>query len=533
MDVSVLEIIRSKGLLLEKDIFDLLEKFESPEVAKDFLVQLERVSGQKMITKNVLSSNAGYVKSFVGNLRDEEKGVVEKVFVNLGISLEVRREVENVGEPPVGEGGTRQDYKVFYADTVSDKKIEVKDFTKHFRARFGQLQRILMSRPELQHNLTSIGRLGSDRANVSLIGIVTEKRVTKNKNLIITFEDLTGRVNGLAKFSAEEGDKRADVFSIAEELQLDDVVGIKGSGNKDMVFVHDLFYPDSMLFEKTKFDEDVRVGFISDFHCGSDRHLTKSVERFLEWINSEDEGAKKIKYLFFVGDMVDGVGIFPGQEASLNLKSMGEQYAKVASYLRKVPKRITMFLCPGQHDASRVAEPQPPVSKRYARELYEIDNLILVNNPTVVKLLEGEKEFRVLMYHGGSIHHFINEVKELRFMKAHRCPAKALKEMLKRRHLAPSHGVNRSLVYVPGGEKDPLVIEQVPDVLACGEVHRQDIETYNGVLMITGSCWQYQTPFEEKIGNDPDYAKVPVLNLKTRELKIYDFADEEEIKQYE
>jgi DNA polymerase II small subunit/DNA polymerase delta subunit B len=66
----------------------------------------------------------------------------------------------------------------------------------------------------------------------------------------------------------------------------------------------------------------------------------------------------------------------------------------------------------------------------------------------------------------------------------------------------------------------------VPDVITTGEMHRADVATYNGILIITNSCWQAQTPYEEKIGTFPDPCKVPVLNLKTRELKIYDFRDE-------
>lgn len=145
----------------------------------------------------------------------------------------------------------------------------------------------------------------------------------------------------------------------------------------------------------------------------------------------------------------------------------------------------------------------------------------------MIKLLEKDKEFKVLMYHGASIHTFINEIKELREIKAHRCPARAVKHMLKRRHLAPTHS---EVAYIPNAHKDPLVISEVPDVLCTGEVHRLDIENYNGTLIITGSCWQAQTPFEEKIGNIPDPAKVPILNLKTRELKILDFGDEDEVK---
>jgi DNA polymerase II small subunit len=205
----------------------------------------------------------------------------------------------------------------------------------------------------------------------------------------------------------------------------------------------------------------------------------------------------------------------------LELKGLKEQYDLLSSYLKKIPKRVTMFMCPGQHDSVRVAEPQPIIDNHYGESLYGIDNLILVTNPTLVKLKEKGKEFKVLMYHGASIHSFINEIEELRLMKAHQCPAKAVTHMLKRRHLAPTHS---SVVYVPNGKFDPLLISEVPDVLCTGEVHRVDIENYNGVLVITGSCWQSQTDFEEKIGNIPDPCKVHILNLKTRELKVLDFS---------
>ena len=525
MEEEILKIIRERGLLLEKSVLDLLESFRDAKTAGDFLVNIERISGQKMITLGLLGRNIEFVNSVVKQLLGEEKILVENTFIKLGLSLEVRKErevIDAVKEEEVKkclEKAERMDYRVFYADTKPDKKLEVKDFTEHFRARYVTLQRILMGRGELQQNLVSINKISSERQSLSIIGIVTEKRITHNGNLIVKFEDLGGEISGIIKRDNEEG------FKKGEELQLDDIVGVRASGNRDMIFVHDLFFPDSFLMEKTKFDEDICVAFLSDMHCGSDRHLGRSFERFLEWINSDDEIAKKIKYLFFVGDNVDGVGIFPGQEEVLSLKSMREQYDLLGSYLKKIPERITMFMCPGQHDASRVAEPQPIINKKYAAALYERDNLVLVTNPCMVKLIEGQKEFKILMYHGASIHSFISEIPELRELKAHRCPAKAVRHMLKRRHLAPVHG---EVVYIPNAEKDPLVINEVPDILCTGEVHRLDIESYNGVLIITGSCWQSQTPFEEKVGNIPDPCKVPVLNLKTKELKIFDFTMGEE-----
>lgn len=520
MNLQIIQEIRKKGLLLEREVFELLKFVNNESLASEILESLER-TGKKMITKSLLSEQFGIISKIINESPDKKEEVsAEKIFIKLGISIEISKK-KSVGEivdtkTILKEGQEGKDFKIFYADTKPDKKLEVKDFSGHFKSRYQQIQKFLMQRPELT-NLVSIGKISGDRQSLSLIGIVTEKRITKNKNLIVRIEDLTGEINVL--FKTENQKLTYDL----SEIQLDDVIGVKGSGNRDMVFAYDLFYPDCFLLEKTRFNEDFSVAFISDIHAGSLKHLGSEFEKFLRWINSDSTDAQKIKYLFIVGDNVDGVGIFPQQENLLRLKSMREQYDLLASYLNQIPKRITMFMCPGQHDASRVAEPQPIISRKYAETLYNIENLILVTNPTMIKLLEGEKEFKVLMYHGASIHTFISEIPELRLSKAHKSPAKAVRHMLKRRHLSPIHG---DAVYIPNVEKDPLVIEEAPDVLCTGEVHRLDIETYNGTLIITGSCWQSQTPFEEKVGNIPDPCKVPVLNLKTRELKIFDFSED-------
>lgn len=526
MENEILNLARKKGLLLEKEIFEILRELNDIHTAEDLLENLERISGKKLITKEILATNSEYIQSFISHLRDEEKNTIERTCIKLGISLEVKREKisadsqEITAEISKYKKTSSLNYRIKYSNTSNGKKLEVKDFVEHFKSRFSQLQRILMLHSEVQKNLVSINKISSERSSLSIIGIVTDKKITKNKNIMLTIEDNTGQIKALVKFD------RKEVYQEADELQLDDVIALKVSGNRDMLFVYDIIFPDSMLLEKTKFESDQNIAFLSDIHCGSDRHLKKSFLKFLSWLNSDDPVARKINYIFFIGDNVDGVGIFPGQENVLELKTMKEQYALLASYLRAIPKHITMFMCPGQHDACRVAEPQPLISKKYAPELYEIENLILVTNPSIIELLEEDKIFRVLMYHGASIHSFINEIKSLRLMKAHRCPAKAIVHMLKRRHLAPTHS---EVVYIPNAQYDPLVISEVPDILCTGEVHRLDIQNYNGTLIITGSCWQSQTPFEEKVGNIPDPAKVPVLNLKTRELKVFDFTDEEEI----
>ena len=152
-------------------------------------------------------------------------------------------------------------------------------------------------------------------------------------------------------------------------------------------------------------------------------------------------------------------------------------------------------------------------------------NVILVSNPACVEILNnGKRGVRILMYHGASFHGFISSIDELRVSKAVNYPTRIIRHVLKRRHLAPSHSL---VTYIPDSEEDSLVIKEVPDIITTGDLHRPEIDTYNNILMISCSCWQSITPFEEKVGNHPLPCKVPVLNLKTREAKILDFSENE------
>lgn len=519
MNRDIVGLIRERGVLLQRELFDFLADLPDVELARRFLELLERASGQKMITSSSLMGREEQVTRALDALPDNLKLVAQTLLISIGLRFSMAAAASvlaPVVRPIVIPEQKGLPYSIFYANTSTDKKIEVGDFVSHFRSRYQELQRILMQRPDVQ-NLVSISKISRDRTRFTLVGIVSEKRITPNKNLILTVEDLTGKQTLLVKHDSE-------CMPTAAELQLDDIVAFVVSGNREIAFVHSIIFPDAFK-EKVWFEQDMCVAFVSDVHVGSKKHLGAEFERFLEWINSSDPLAQKIQYIFFVGDNVDGVGVFPGQERLLDITQLGAQYEKLASYLQRIPSRITMFMCPGQHDSVRVAEPQPVIETYYGAPLHAIPNLTLVSNPSLIKLFEGDKTFKVLMYHGASIHSFINEIQELRLMKAHRCPAKAVRHMLKRRHLAPSHG---EVAYIPNAQHDPLVISEVPDVLCTGEVHRLDIETYNGTLIITGSCWQAQTEFEEKVGNVPDPCKVPVFNLKTRELKILDFTSSQE-----
>ncbi|MEK6915210.1 MAG: metallophosphoesterase [Nanoarchaeota archaeon] len=517
---GLLQAIKEKGILLEKEIFEALSKIDDSLTVRKLLDNFEIISGQKMITRSSLVKNWVISKDINQELVQGMQPKFLNIFVQLGIQINVDSSFVNEPKRLSLEKMEKPEYTIHYTNTTSDKKIEVADFVGHFRARYKEIQNMILRRSDLD-NLISINKISGTRQQFAIIGMVTEKRLTKNRNLMVVFEDLTGRTNVVFKLGSNS-------FKSADELQLDEVVAIRCSGNNELIMGNEIFFPDSFVLQKTKFDEDCGLAFISDIHVGSKKFLRPEFENFIQWLGSDDELAKKIRYLFVVGDSVDGVGVFPGQERLLEIKTLKGQYDSFAECLKKVPERITVFMCPGQHDASRVLEPQPVLDRTYAESLYGIQNIILVPNPCLVKLHEKGKEFRIQMYHGASIHAFINNIEELRLIKAHRSPAKAVKHMLKRRHLAPSHGISSSVVYVPNPEKDPLVISEVPDIVCTGEVHRLDIERYNGTLIMTGSCWQARTEFEEKVGNIPDPCKVPVFNVKTHELRILDFSISEE-----
>ncbi len=537
MNEKILKLFIEKGFLLDREMLDFLSELSDESIAGEIIDKIAIVSQQKLITKNLVNQNIDKIKPILYELDSEKKKLVEKFFVNVSISVEVKRETQIQEDDVVVSfedskpDGHQNSVKVLSSPVIAAQKLVVKDFVKHFRNRFNSLKNILQLRPELE-GLTSIDKISGNNNNFSIIGIVNSKSITKNKNMLLEVEDLTGKIRVLINQNKDE------IFEKASEILEDDIIGFKCAGTRDFLFVNDFFYPDSFLGEKNRTDEEVYALFVSDFHIGSGNFLEKNFNKFINWLNGEGcnqkqkDVLKKIRYMFVVGDSIDGVGIYPGQEKDLVIKDIKEQYVKLAEFYKRIPNYISIIQCAGQHDAVRVAEPQPPIGEDFGEPLHTINNLYLVSNPSLVEIAgkEDKKGVKVLMYHGASMHHVINEVGELRLSNAHSTPAKVVQHLLLRRHLAPCHGAT---VYIPNKDEDPMVINEVPDVITTGDLHRTDIEKYNGTLIISNSCWQSITAFEEKVGNQPDPCKVPILNLQTGAIKILDFSDVEEIEESE
>lgn len=516
---EILKFFAKKGFLLDNDLLKFFDRLQDNRLAEDILNKVSFLSKTRVITKSMVDLNFREIEPLFLYATKERKDALNNYFNKPPEILKNKEDLIQESPKKIEEPNVPR-FRILSSNIIKDKKIEVRDFVRHFKNRYNFLKDILKTRKELD-NLVSIDKLRNDR-NVSIIGAVYNKRVTKNKNILLELEDPTGRVTALIN------QNKPEIFEKAKEVILDDIIGLKCSGTNEILFVNDLFFADSVIESKAKIEKEEYAVFISDMHIGSANFLEDNFNKFIDWLNgigvSEDQKDKisKIRYMIIVGDTVDGVGIYPGQDKDLKIKDMKEQYVKLASFLRRVPKNITMIMCPGQHDAVRVPEPQPPVDKDFAEPLLAIENLYLVSNPSTIEIGSSIKGngIKILMYHGASLHGWMNDIEELRMINAHHCPAKAVKYLLKHRHLSPTHS---STTYVPDETGDSMVIREVPDIITTGEVHRTDIDMYNNILIICNSCWQSMTAFEEKVGNKPDPCKVPMLNLKTRGIKILDF----------
>ena len=340
---------------------------------------------------------------------------------------------------------------------------------------------------------------------------------------MLLLEDPTGRRRILINKN------KPSLFNEAKDVVLDEVIGVTGVNVDTMIFANNIIWPDVPTNrELKKADSEKYALFLSDLHVGSSKFLPDDFEKFLKWINGEIGNeqqrhiAKNIEYIFIAGDLVDGCGIYPEQDKELITRDIYQQYKECADLLRQIPQHIPLIICPGNHDALRISEPQPPLSRDFAKPLYELNNAIMVSNPALVNInsTDNFSGFDVMMYHGYSFDYYVAHVDSLRNQGGYDRADLIMKFLLKRRHLAPSH---MSTLYIPDAKKDPLVIERVPDFFLSGHIHKSVTANYKNTTLICGSCWQSKTLFQEKVGHNPEPSRVPIVNLQTRDVKILKF----------
>ncbi|WP_458402695.1 DNA-directed DNA polymerase II small subunit [Methanobrevibacter sp.] len=377
---------------------------------------------------------------------------------------------------------------------------ELENLIAYFKSRYEKLANILSKRPELR-SYTKIADIDDSQDSLSLIVMVREIRTSKNGHKIVELEDDTGTISVLFSQNNEE------LFAEAEKLVRDEVIGViaNKSDDRHFAFGQQIIFPGVLRVPEKQMD--FGIVFLSDVHIGSLTFLEDAFLRFIDWINCEfgteeqRRVAEDIKYLIIGGDIVDGIGVYPNQDQELAIKDITQQYNEAAKFLGNIRSDIKIIIAPGNHDASRVAEPQPAVPEEYAKALYELDNVEFISNPGVVSL-DG---INVLIYHGRSFDDLVMAVKEFTYEKSDLL----MEELLKKRHLAPIYGERTPLA---SELEDYLVIDEVPDILHTGHIHVNSYRRFNGIHLINSGTFQTQTSFQKIHNIEPTPAEVPVIH---------------------
>ncbi|MCF7866495.1 metallophosphoesterase [Candidatus Woesearchaeota archaeon] len=410
------------------------------------------------------------------------------------------------------------------------KKRSFQDFVGVMNNRYNITASILRNRQEMM-GVTSISRMMEKDAEnqTAIIGMVLEKNLTKNENYILKLEDKTG----ICVVIVKKDEKNKELYNIADDISLDEVIGVIGKKFNDAIFAQKIVFPDiPPTKELKKQAKEEYVAILGDIHFGSNVFMKEEFDKFILWINGESgsleqrELAKKVKYIIHTGDIIEGVGVYPSQEDDLDIIDIKKQYEYAAKYFKKIPKDKKIIMISGNHDAGRLAEPQEPVPKDLAEELYTIPNLFILSNPAYVNIASTEdfSGFDCLIYHGGSLIYYSENIPSIRSAGGQKRSDLIMQYLLQRRHLAPTHG---STLYIPDPERDPLIIDIVPDFFITGHIHRAAAKNYRNITMINGSCWTETTDDQIKRGLEPQPARLPLINLKTRAVKMMNFMSQE------
>lgn len=413
---------------------------------------------------------------------------------------------------------------------VQDIAADHKDFLPYFIDRYEKLSKIIKKR--LNYVQIRSVRNGSreDKKDISVVGMVSSINKTVKGNTRVELEDPTGSLSV--------------IMIHQEEVILDEVIGVNGflADDGEYLIANKIIYPDvpvpvsvpntpanlqsslctsssgseSRREKESEKKKPIYAVFISDIHIGSKTFLSDAWDSFTQWLKEEAKRSN-IAYLVVAGDIVDGIGVYPGQDKDLSITDIWEQYRIAARYFHDLPSHLQIVVVPGNHDAVRSAEPQPPLPANLT-ELFP-DNTSFLSNPARMQIGDRQVQVQVLIYHGQSYDDLVNSVPRLNYQK----PEDVMIEMLRRRHLSPIYG--KAVSIVPN-RHDYGVIDHVPEIFHCGHTHTVGVAKYRNVLVINSGTWQSQTGYQKKLDITPVAGCATLVELHERAVKVMDFGDE-------
>ena len=392
----------------------------------------------------------------------------------------------------------------------------IKEYLEYFQDRFERLKKILRKRIDAKNAVPiSVALKMPIKSKVNIIGMITEKIESKER-LFVKIEDLEASATILISPNLSH-----EIIVKARSLLLDQIICVSAiKGKNDLLIAKDFILPEMPQKTPHKASMPVYAALTSDLHVGSKTFMEKEFNRFILWLKGKRGNenlrniASHIKYLVIAGDIVDGIGIYPGQMKGLATNDIYEQYREAAKLIEQIPEYIEIIIIPGNHDASRKALPQPAIPKDYAEPLYEARKINSLGSPSTVSLHDVE----LLLFHGRSLDDIAAVAPNVSFDT----PDKAMKLLLQGRHLAPIYGERTPIA---PEKRDFMVIERIPDIFHAGHVHVLRCNSYRGTLIVNSGAWQRQTDFQKKMGLVPTPGILPIVNLQTSKISTIDFTE--------
>ncbi|MGM0397801.1 MAG: DNA-directed DNA polymerase II small subunit [Halobacteriota archaeon] len=379
------------------------------------------------------------------------------------------------------------------------------DFVTVFRDRYDRLAKQLRSR--VNHRPTDALEKMAGGSEAGIVGMVNDIRSTASGHWLVELEDTNGTFPVLVM-------KDRAIADDVQALLHDEVVGVEGTLSDDggILFVDSIHFPDvPRTYRPSTAERPVEAALISDVHVGSQEFMAEEWSAFADWLHTDE--AERVEYLLVAGDMVEGVGVYPDQDEELDIVDIFDQYERFAEYLKEVPGDMEIVMIPGNHDAVRLAEPQPGFDEEL-RDIMSVHDARITGNPSVVTI-EGVS---VLMYHGVSIDELVAELPDE--LATYEDPQNAMAQLLRKRHLAPPFGGH---MRISPESSDYLVIDDVPDIFHTGHVHKLGVGQYHNVRLVNSGCWQAQTAFQKSVNIVPDTATAPIVDLQTLEVTVRKF----------
>ncbi|VVC05127.1 DNA polymerase II small subunit [uncultured archaeon] len=468
---SAITYALSKGFQIHPDAFKILEKIDVKEL-QNIIKQIVREKAKQNMFLIIQSD----LKMFIESEIDD--------------SIEDR-------------------FSIIFDPTKKVTSAEgIDGFTALFSDRYSKLLKIMMERSQSKkltpiQNVTD-GKLGEE---AYIAGLLMDRKIDRDVTKLV-IDDPTGSVEVLVF--------KEELQEIADSLLMDQFVMVSVANGKNGGFIaKDLLVPDIPEHVTFRSKTETYAVLISDLHIGSKYFMEKEFTDFVSWLSSPDPVARKVRFLLICGDIVDGVGIFPNQDKELLLMDIDEQMAKAAQLLDKIPKHIKTFIIPGNHDPGRRALPQPAIPEKHNMHLWNRENFFMLGNPSVLEL----NGVRVLMFHGQSLDDVVGTTPGLSYAQ----PAKAMRALLRTRHLSPIYGKRTPIA--PELE-DFMVINDIPDIFHSGHIHVVDLDMYRGTLIVNSGAWQTQTPFQASVGISPTPGIAVIVNLATLKVFTKNFGEE-------